>query len=295
MDNTTDVQELPLVNHVEAVSSEKAVSGDKFKAPTSHRKYLLITIGCFLASLISAAIATFLYVDIGEHKDPDIAPLFLVWLVVSYALSYVLGLLAYLVYRNLPKKVDSSDVEEGKPLKDLQRRDSKLTSNTHRRSDSAGSPFPIPHFKIRGRMTRQDYQQKRTTTTTTDGAAVYDDLAITPVKSNVNVNVPKSPSDSHPNPLASFPIMASPPPNFPSAAVLRAQASAHSGFSGYSHTSGSTTSTKPARDPFSNSEMEVKSASSISLTSAHAREVSVARKDSLKKIREATKRRAEGY
>lgn len=298
MENTPEVKELPLVRDVDATVAVKT------RNPLNFRKWLIICLVSFVLAVISAAVGTYLYVDIGEHKDPNIAPIFLVWLVISYAIAYVVGLMAFFAYRHTMKKAAKSDVEEGQPLQDLRRisrpisayiapscslRTDTLTGSDHRRSGSNGSPFPVTYFQARGRMTGQDSQQKRMSRV--EAAAVHDDMAITPVKRSTIV--PKSPFDSHPNPLASSPIMASPPPNFPSAAFLRAQASNHSGYSDHSHATQCTTSTKPARDPFNNQASDIKSASSVSLTSYHAHEVSIARMDSLKKIREATKRRAE--
>jgi len=139
-------------------------------------------------------------------------------------------------------------------------------------------------------MTGQDYQAKRKSNGET---AIYTNFANTPIETDVIS--PKTPfDDGHPNPLASSPVFG-PPPTFPITAVLRTQASNHSGFTNATVT---TISTIGNRDPFNKPDAdEINTASSISLTSTHAHKVSVttvatvARSDSLKKIKEAIMRR----
>ncbi|KAK4547704.1 hypothetical protein LTR36_000662 [Oleoguttula mirabilis] len=290
MESEVNAMELTLVDRTTVATTENT----RIRAPANPRKFIINSIIAIGVLLISAAIAAYLFVRIGLHEHLKIAAvIFEIWFVVSGALAYVLAIVVLSVYCNMPKRIaepgtETVDVEQGVPLQDLSHV-SRPTANDHRHSNSSGSPLSIPAFNVRGRMAGQDYRAKRKGKK--QAAPVNDGLEITPV--STSTIVPKSPFDNHPNPLASSPVMAGPPPNFPSAAVLRNQASAHSGFSAYSHASRSTTNTK--HDPFNDPAFQIQSASSISLTSIHGREVSMTRKHSITKIRDATKRRAGVY
>lgn len=206
--------------------------------------------------------------------------------------------------RSIPVN-DASVTDQGplltnftEPIIELSRNNLRFSDN-----DTDGSPLSLP--KMRGRMTRQDFQHP--SSSNYPPSDIPDLITYTPLKganqahltliTSASAYTPRSPFDVHPNPLTSSPPTI-PAPSFPSSVVRRPQHQS----SFYGPSNGSPVSKKSSPyaagvmgggDPFRDTE-DLRSASEISLTSTHAKEVEVkiARVDSLKKIRAATMRRS---
>ncbi|KAK5133391.1 hypothetical protein LTR08_007730 [Meristemomyces frigidus] len=194
MANQVNTTEWPLSNH-----NLTDAATENTKAPTNYRKLFIGAIVALCLSAISAILGTYLYCYIGLDKHPKDSPIFLVWLIVCYALTYVSATMTYFCYRNLPAKVKKGNHEEGRPLLNL-RRNITPQGNMHRRTTSIGSPYPLATFSLRGRTTPQGNDGY--VSMSTQPSAVFDELAITATDITKS-----SPFDcGHPHPLASSPI-----------------------------------------------------------------------------------------
>ena len=80
------------------------------------RKFFVGVLVALVLSITNGGIALWLFLDLGQKKKSQYAPVFLAYLVVTAALSYILALLALWVYINIPSKKSDNDSEQGVPL-----------------------------------------------------------------------------------------------------------------------------------------------------------------------------------
>jgi len=118
---------MPLVREKRTYQANDGMRTAKVEQATTvnYRKYFIGVIIAFCLSLISDALAAYLYIHLDHDKHPNVGPIFLVWLVVSCGITYTLALLAFFVYHNLPKNPKTADLEQSRPLQDLRRAGSK--------------------------------------------------------------------------------------------------------------------------------------------------------------------------